>query len=208
MTTQQAAAPQGRGRPRDEKARIAILDSTAELMLEHGLEKVSMDAIARQAEVSKATIYRWWPTKEGLALDAVYRQWSATEPEPRTTGSVCEDLFTLLGSWSRLATSRPYARIITALLSTAQSDPDFAQQYRAHFVDQRREHGRAILRHAIDTGQLPPGTDIELGLDLLYGPIYHRLLNGHAHIDENFIHAVVTTVHAGLNAAPIKPAHA
>jgi len=201
MTTQETAAPPGRGRPRDEKARVAILDSAAELLLERGLEKVSMDAIARQAGVSKATIYRWWPTKESLALDSVYRQWSATRPEPHQTGSVSEDLIALLGSWSKLATGRPYGRIIAALLSAAQSDPGFAQQYRAHFVDQRREPGRAILRHAIDTGQLPPGTDIELGLDLLYGPIYHRLLNGHALINEAFIRDVVTTVHAGLNAA-------
>jgi AcrR family transcriptional regulator len=199
MTTQQAAAPQGRGRPRDEKARVAILDSAAELLLARGLEQVSMDAIARQAGVSKATIYRWWPAKESLALDAVYRQWSATRPEPPQTGSVCEDLIALLGSWGHLAASRPYARIISALQSAAQSDPDFARRYREHFVEHRREPGRAILRHAVDSAQLPPGTDIELGLDLLYGPIYHRLLNGHAPVDEAFLSNVVTTVCAGLN---------
>ena len=200
MTGQPAATAQNRGRPRDEKARVAILDTAAELLLERGLEQVTMDAIARQAGVSKATIYRWWPTKESLALDAVYRQWSAAQPEPHLTGSVRDDLVALLGAWSRLATSRPYGRIIAALLSAAQSDPDFARQYRTHFVEQRRERGRAILRHAIDTGQLPPGTDIELGLDLLYGPIYHRLLNGHAPVNGDFIRDLVNTVHAGLNA--------
>jgi len=201
MTTPEVAATPARGRPRDEKARVAILDAAAELLLARGPEKVSMDAVAEQAGVSKATIYRWWPTKERLALDAVYREWSAAQPEPNHTGLLREDLIEMLGSWSRLATGRPYGRVIAALLSAAQSDPEFAAQYRAHFVEPRRELGREILRHAADTGQLPPGVDVELGLDLLYGPIYHRLLNGHAVIDEAFVRDLVDTVCAGLGSA-------
>ncbi|HYM80736.1 MAG TPA: helix-turn-helix domain-containing protein, partial [Candidatus Limnocylindria bacterium] len=60
-----------RGRPRSEKARHAILDAAAELLLRRGLGAVSMDAVAERAGVSKATIYRWWPSKEMLALDAL-----------------------------------------------------------------------------------------------------------------------------------------
>jgi AcrR family transcriptional regulator len=197
----QTAAQQPRGRPRDERARLAILDAAAELLLDRGLEKVSMDLVAERAGVSKATIYRWWPAKEKLALDAVYRQWSATEPEPRETGSPRDDLVELLDSWSRLARSRPYGLVIAGLVTKAQADPDFAAEYRSRFVAPRRERGRAILTRAVDTGELPAGTDIELGLDLLYGPIYHRLLQGHAPIDESFVRGVVDTVYAGLGAA-------
>ena len=200
MTTQEPLTAPARGRPRDEKARVAILDAAAELLLARGLEKVSMDAVAEQAGASKATIYRWWPTKEQLALEAVYRKWAAVEPEPNHTGLVREDLVELLDSWSRLASGQPYGRVIAALLSAAQSNPDFAQQYRDHFVEPRREQGRKILRHAVETGQLPTGIDVELTLDLLYGPIYHRWLHGHAPIDEAFVRAVVDTVCAGLSA--------
>lgn len=198
MTTQEPLTAPARGRPRDEKARVAILDAAAELLLARGLEKVSMDAVAEQAGASKATIYRWWPTKEQLALEAVYRKWAAVEPEPNRTGLVREDLVELLDSWSRLAAGRPYARVIASLLSAAQSNPEFAARYREHFVEPRREQGRDILRHAVETGQLPPGIDIELTLDLLYGPIYHRLLHGHAPIDAAFVRAIVDTVCAGL----------
>jgi AcrR family transcriptional regulator len=199
-TPEQVTAP-ARGRPRDEKARIAILDAAAELLLARGLEKVSMDAVAEQAGASKATIYRWWPTKEQLALDAVYRKWAAVLPEPNRTGRVREDLVELIGSWSELAAARPYGRVITALLSVAQSDPEFAQRYREHFVEPRRGQGRDVLHHAVETGQLPAGIDVELSLDLLYGAVYHRLLHGHAPIDAPFVRGIVETVCAGLGAA-------
>ena len=85
-----------RGRPRSETARTAILDAAAELLLTHGLPAVSMDAVAQRAGVSKATIYRWWPTKETLALDALYTEWAAARPAPRDTGSLRGDLLSLL----------------------------------------------------------------------------------------------------------------
>jgi len=90
-----AAAPR-RGRPRSEQARLAILDATGELLLEHGLPGVSMDAVAERAGVSKATIYRWWPSKETLALEAVYRAWSAAEAPQPDTGSLRGDLRAIL----------------------------------------------------------------------------------------------------------------
>lgn len=207
MTTPQAFTQQQRGRPRDERARLAILDSAAELLLARGLEKVSMDLVAEQAGVSKATIYRWWPAKENLALDAVYRQWTATEPELRETGSPRDDLVALLDSWSRLAVSRPYGRVVTGLLSKAQVDPAFAAEYRSRFVEPRRERARIILNRAVETGELPASTDIDLGLDLLYGPVYHRLLHGHAVIDEAFIRGVVDVVYAGLGAVSRDETH-
>ena len=94
-----AETPQ-RGRPRSERARKAILEAASELLLARGLSAVSMDAVAERAGVSKATIYRWWPTKETLALDALYTEWAAARPHPRDTGSVC-------ASVSSAATTRP-----------------------------------------------------------------------------------------------------
>ena len=86
MTPEATTPPQRRGRPRSEKAREAILAAAAELLLERGLGAVSMDAVAEQAGVSKATIYRWWPTKETLALDALYHEWDAAVRPPRRHG--------------------------------------------------------------------------------------------------------------------------
>ena len=75
------------GRPRSERARKAILQAAADLLLAEGTAQVSMDAVAERAGVSKATIYRWWPSKERLALDALL-EWAGTGRAPRDTGSL------------------------------------------------------------------------------------------------------------------------
>ncbi len=195
------AAPP-RGRPRSEKAQNAILQAAAELLLEQGLAAVSMDAVAARAGVSKATIYRWWPTKETLALDALYHEWAGVPPA-RDTGSLRGDLLSLFRPWARLASRRPYGRVIAALLTEAQTDPAFARQYRARFVEPRRDQARAIFRRAIERGEIPANTKIEVALDLLYGPIYHRLLHGHAPLNDQFVRDVIDTALNGL--APVPP---
>jgi len=193
-----AEAPQ-RGRPRSERARKAILEAAAELLLARGLSAVSMDAVAERAGVSKATIYRWWPTKETLALDALYTEWAAAVPHSRDTGSLRGDLLSLLRPWVRLAGSRPYGRGVAALLTESQTDPVFAVEYRQRFVEPRREQGREIFRRAIERGEVPAETKVEVALDLLYGPMYHRLLHGHAPLNARFARRLVDTALEALS---------
>ena len=192
-----AETPQ-RGRPRSERARKAILDAASELLLARGLSAVSMDAVAERAGVSKATIYRWWPTKETLALDALYTEWAAARPHPRDTGSLRGDLLSLLRPWARLAGSRPYGRVVAALLTEAQTDPVFAAEYRERFVEPRRQQARDIFRRAIERGEIPADTKVEVALDLLYGPLYHRLLHGHAPLNDRFVREVIDMVLDGV----------
>ncbi|MDQ6615503.1 MAG: TetR/AcrR family transcriptional regulator [Actinomycetota bacterium] len=183
-----------RGRPRSEAARLAILATTTELLLEHGLAGVSMDAVAAGAGVSKATIYRWWPTKEILALEALHHSWGDIEPQPPGTDSLRGDLLALLLPWARRLRARPYGRVIAAFVTEAQSDPAFAEHYQGRFVEPRREQGRAALARAVARGELPSDTDVGLALDLLYGPIYHRLLHQHAPLTDRFVADVVDAV--------------
>jgi AcrR family transcriptional regulator len=192
-----AEAPQ-RGRPRSERARKAILEAASELLLARGLSAVSMDAVAERAGVSKATIYRWWPTKETLALDALYTEWAAARPHPRDTGSLRGDLLSLLRPWARLASSRPYGRVVAALLTEAQTDPAFAAEYRERFVEPRRQQAREIFRRAIERAEIPADTNVEVVLDLLYGPLYHRLLHGHAPLNDRFVREVIDMVLDGV----------
>ncbi len=191
-----------RGRPRSEKARVAILEAAADLLLDRGLSGVSMDAVAERAGVSKATIYRWWPTKETLALDALFSEWAAATPTARDTGSLRGDLLALLRPWARLAGSRPYGRVIAGLISQAQADPGFAAQYRARFVEPRRGQAREVFRRAIERGEIPADTKIEVALDMLYGPLYHRLLHGHAPLSDRFVRDVVDTAMDGILRGP------
>ena len=194
----------GRGRPRSQAAHKAILDAAAQLLLAKGLSAVSMDAVAERAGVSKATIYRWWPTKETLALDALYTEWAAAAPAPRDTGSLRKDLLALLRPWARLAADKdkPYGRVIAALLTEAQTDPKFADEYHSRVLEPRRAEARAVLQRAVDRGEIAPTTRIEVALDLLYGPIYHRLLHGHAPVNDRFVRDVIDMVLTGLQPNP------
>ena len=191
-----------RGRPRSQQAHQAILAAAAELLLERALSDVSMDAVAQRAGVSKATIYRWWPTKEALALDALYTEWSAVRPFPRDTGSLRGDLLSLLRPWARLAGGRPYGRVIAALLTEAQTDPVFATEYRQRFVEPRRDQARALFQRAVERGEIPADTKVDVALDLLYGPLYHRLLHGHAALTDRFVRDVVDMALDGIQPGP------
>lgn len=187
-----------RGRPRSEKARKAILAAAGELVLEHGLGGVTMDAVAERAGVSKATIYRWWPSKERLALDALYTAWSDDPQRARDTGSLRGDLLALIRPWVRLLSSRPWGRVMAALIAHVQDDPAFAEEYRARFVEPRRDQARAIFVRAISRGEVATGTNVEVALDLLYGPVYHRLLHGHRPLNDRFARELVDGVVAAV----------
>lgn len=191
-----------RGRPRSEKARAAILDAALELFLERGLDLTSMDAIAEQAGVSKATIYRWWPNKRELAIDALYRDWDVALDLTGDEHSLRDELLVPMRRWIERTRERPYGRVLAALIAAVHTDPEFADRYRARFVESRRAPARALIERAIERGELPAAVDVDMALDLIYGPLYHRLLHRHAPLDENFVEAVMDTVLRGLTAAP------
>src|SRR4051794_35871932 len=179
-----------RGRPRSERARNAILEAAAELLLQRGLGAVSMDAVAERAGVSKATIYRWWPSKEMLALDALL-DWAAVRAPARDTGSLRGDLLALARPWVREIRRQPFGRAIAALVTEAQSDPQFAEAYRTHFVEPRRVAMRAAFARAAERQEVPEGLDVDVAVDLIYGPLYHRLLHGLAPLTGRFAETVV-----------------
>jgi AcrR family transcriptional regulator len=196
------AAAQGvprRGRPRSEASRNAILRAASELLLERGLSSISMDAVAERAGASKATIYRWWPSKELLALDALFSEWAPARMDSHDTGSLAGDLLALIRPWARQLAAKPYGRVIAALVTKAHSDPQFAEEYRARFVQPRRDQARVIFARAIERGEIPADTDVEVALDLLYGPFYHRILHGHAKLTDRFARAVVDYVAAAVS---------
>ena len=187
-----------RGRPRSRQAHQAILAAAGELLLARGLSAVSMDAVAEQAGVSKATIYRWWPSKETLALDALYTEWDAVRPQPRDTGSLRGDLLSLLRPWARLAGGKPYGRVLAALLAEAQTDPAFAAEYRRRVLEPRRDQARALFARAVERGEIPANLKVDVALDLIYGAVYHRLLQGHGPLNDRFVRDVVELALAGI----------
>jgi AcrR family transcriptional regulator len=175
------------------------LAAAADLLLERGLDAVSMDALAESAGVSKATIYRWWPSKETLALDALYHEWDTAQASLPDTESLRGDLLALVQPWIERARTRPYARVVAALIAETHSDPQFAQRYHERFVSPRRDPGRAVLRRAIERDLIPADTDAEVALDLLYGALFHRLLHAPAPLDDRFVEDVVDATLAAVH---------
>jgi AcrR family transcriptional regulator len=166
-------------------------------VLDQGDVLVSMDAVAEHAGVSKATIYRWWPSREMLVLDAL-RGWVAQDVPERDTGSLRGDLHALVLSWVRESIRLPFARLIAALIAKAHVNAEFAGAYHSHFFDLRRAPARAALARAIARGEASASLDIEAAIDLVYGPIYHRLLHGHAPLTEQYARAVVDFALSGM----------
>ena len=197
--TQDAAGKPGRGRPRSERARAAILEAAAELVLEHGLAAVSVDAVAARAKVSKTTLYRWWPTKEILALHAIQGSSDGIKPHPVETGSLRGDLLAQLLPWVDHLRFRPYGRLEAAFIAEAHADPIFREQYTARCIEPRYRHGHAVIVQAVARGEIPIQTDIEVALDLIYGSIFFRLLYGHAPLSDAFVVEVVEMVIGGLD---------
>jgi len=193
-----AEAPRRRGRPRSEKARQAILDAATALLIEHGLDAVSMDALAELAGVSKATVYRWWPSKHALALDVLLADWDAIRPRPRDTGTLRGDLRSILRPWSRALPARPYGAMIAALMTEAQTNPKFGALWRERFLLDRREPGRLALARAKKRAEISKRTDVELVLDLLDGAIYHRLFHGHGPMNDRVVDQSIDIVLLGI----------
>jgi AcrR family transcriptional regulator len=160
------------GRPRSERARQAILRAAADLLLDEGTAHVSMDAVAERAGVSKATIYRWWPSKERLALDALL-DWAATGSSPRDTGTLRGDL--LAAYCGHGGISDPQAQsVLSAVVTAMGRDPEFAEVYRRDFIGPKVEASRCIYERARERGEVHPDVDLAIVAPALAGIVLHR----------------------------------
>jgi AcrR family transcriptional regulator len=192
--------PQARppGRPRSERARRAILRAANELLEGEGFAAVTVEAIAERAGVSKATIYRWWPNRAAVVMDGFLSTVSSEVPFPHT-GHAQEDIRIHMRRLAE-AFSDKIGRTVAALIAEGQSDPELAEALRSRWLSVRRAEAREILELGIERGELREDLDLEVAVDVLYGPIYYRMLVGHAPLDEDFADALAAHIFAGLGA--------
>ncbi|WP_141583776.1 TetR/AcrR family transcriptional regulator [Actinomadura sp. WMMA1423] len=166
------------GRRRNEAARQAILDVAVELLGGTSDTPVTIDTIAAAAGVGKQTIYRWWPSKGAVLLEAVAERAGEHIPVP-DTGSLHGDLEAFLRATFRAAGHERTVAVLRLAMAEAQRDPHAREHMRA-FVDGRRGVLRGLLERARDRGEVSPGTDLDLVVDQAYGVLWYRILNGHA----------------------------
>jgi AcrR family transcriptional regulator len=198
-----ADKPKTRGRHRSLQAEAAILKATLYLLERKPLRKVSADAIAKRAGVSKATIYKWWPNKTLVALDAYLAGMTERVVLPNT-GSAEQDFTEQLQSVMEFYTS-PLGRIFSQFLAEGQSDPGFLSLFRERFLYPRREAARLMLRRGVERGELNRELDPEIVIDLIYGPMVFRLLAGHGSLSAHDSAAMIQAVFHGLKRPGYRP---
>lgn len=186
----------GRGRHRSVEAEEAILKAALRLLEKKPLRKVTADEIAQEAGVSKATIYKWWPNKSLVALDAFLARMTEEVPMP-DTGSAEQDFKQQLQSVVTFYNS-PLGRLFGQFVAEGQSDPRFLVRFQERFLYPRRSAALVMWRRGVERGEIRPDIDPEMVLDLMYGPMIFRLLAGHGSLSGAESAAMVETIFAGI----------
>ena len=187
--------PRPRGRPRSEEAKRAILRAARDLLARGGPAAVTMEAVAEAAGVGKPTVYRWWPDRHAVAMAALMEAGDGAPTEKRRSAlaELRDQLRTIA---KRFATST--GRHVASMLAAADSASELSKAFRNHFVLARRAEGKLLLERAIADKQVRGSVNLEVALDMLYGPVFFRLLLGHAPLDEEFMDSVLDEALAGL----------
>lgn len=152
--------PPGRGRPRDPEHDRAILRATLELLSTTDYRSLTVDAIAARAGVAKTTLYRRWPRKADLVLDAVDEHFGERDIEE--TGDPLEDLRRLLDALYRELADPSAGRSWPFIAARLLADEETADRYRSRFIVPKHRRATELLRDAVAAGQLPPGLDLDL----------------------------------------------
>lgn len=187
---------------RNEAARQAILDSTITLLDARGdggvtVQKLTIEAIAKKAGVSKATIYRWWPNKAAVVLDAFINEHLGHTPI-RSDVPAIEALRSHVLSVIRQY-GGPEGRLVSQLIAEGQYDPDALEAFRERFWLDRARAARGLIERAQSEGSIREEVDPNIAASIVYAPIYQRLLLGApGELTDEFAEEVVTAALKGL----------
>jgi len=161
-------------RPRVEGEREAeILEAAVEILIEHGYDRLTMDAVAHRAKASKATLYRRWSSKQSLVVDAVMRSKKGADPQEVDTGTLRGDLVaTFCGEGG--VTETDSTRLLAAVITALHTDEEFAREFRERFLQPKVELNKRIYERARARGELSSDCDLEIIGPALAGILLHR----------------------------------
>jgi AcrR family transcriptional regulator len=188
---------------RSGRARRAVLDATAALMAEGGLAATTIDAIRDRSGVSKTTIYKHWPNRLCVAVDAFAERLAADASLP-DTGTARGDFREQVRRVSAFYAS-PVGSVFAQLLASAMQDPVAAGWLRARFLDSRQHGIRELWDRAASRGEVRADVDPGLAMDLVFGPVMWRLVSGRRPLTEDEADVLVDAVLNGLRAAAGTP---
>jgi AcrR family transcriptional regulator len=192
--TQTAKGP---GRPRDAEARKRILDSAAQLLEDRCFDEITVDAIAEHSGAGKATVYRWWPNKAAVLIEALRERISEVLPFP-DTGDFRRDVRQQLQDFSQILYWGRRGRVFRGFLSGAMADPEVAEAFRELWIRPRRAEARKLFERHIAQGAARADLDPDLAVEMCFSPLYYRLITGWGEITGEYLDHLVDTVLAGF----------
>jgi AcrR family transcriptional regulator len=185
------------GRPRNPEVDRAIRRAALDLLAEESYDGLSIEAVAARAGCGKAAIYRRWPSKAALVVDAVgaCKDQGFQLPD---TGSTREDLLRYVENMVRFLRTSDVGRIMPAMLAELARNPEFAASYRQELVQPRRALVRVMLQRGVDRGELRPDVDLDIVADAMASVFHYRLFFNGQEIDEGMPERVVDLLWRGV----------
>lgn len=191
------------GRARSETSRVAILEAALRLLETQSLQQISIEAIAKEAAVGKATIYRWWSSKVSVVIDAFVQNHIVQTPMPKASScrnAITEHIHRMVQQYSGRG-----GRLVAQILAEGQSDPEILREFRERFFYGRRALVREVLEEGRRKGEFRTDMETEFLMDMVYSPVYFRLIMGHLPLSQHFADELAESAMALLcDPAPVR----
>lgn len=183
------------GRPRSEESRRAILDATRRLLTHMSVAKISIEAIAKKAGVGKTTIYRWWPNKQAVVMEAVFNQPGFQNMLPQAS----DPMEGIKGQIEKLVRqlNGKNGRIVAEIVGECQGDIETLKMLVKTFFQDRYNVLAYYLQRGKAEGQFSQSVDLEVAIDLILGPVIFRLMSGQ-NVDDAFAKKIGDMVQGAL----------
>jgi AcrR family transcriptional regulator len=183
------ATTPARGRKRSEQTRLAILTAAYELTTEVGLPDLTIEGIAARAGAGKQTVYRWWPTKADVLLEALALK-ADLKVSTADQGSFDAELDAFLRDSAALMAFPGVVAVLRSLMAEAQRDADFRRRFQDGFLSKRRAALKTIVERATTRGDKPAHLTAAFAADLVFGLIWYRVLATERLLDQDDITAI------------------
>jgi AcrR family transcriptional regulator len=184
------------GRPPSQKARTAIFKATMELLLEHGLRKMTIDRVTELAGVSKATIYRWWSDKVELSMEAfVYHV--QIEGTILNTGNVVDDYIDWFSKLHRFYSS-PEGRVLAQIMAESQSRQEMLLPFQERLRAMLYDKCMIIWNRALERGELDETIDAMITIELLHSPSSYRMLSNQPPLEDDTTAQMIRLLFQGI----------
>lgn len=171
---------------------MAILNTALKLLETQTLQQITIEAIAKEAGVGKATIYRWWPSKVLIVIDAFVQNHIVRTPMPKAAScqaALAAHIHRMIEQYGGQG-----GRLVAQILAEGQADPEVLREFRERFFYGRRAMVREVIEEGRRKGEFRTDIEAEFLMDMIYSPVYFRLIMGHLPLNQQFADELSGTV--------------